>query len=727
MSTNTSFRTALCAQLNASHIGQTVRLSGWVNRRRDHGGVVFIDLRDHTGLAQIVCDPALPALADSAHRLRSEWVLAVSGVVRARPDGTVNTSLASGEIEVMGEELRILNVAATPPFVLDDDNLHEDTRLSHRHIDLRRPAMQDNLRRRARIAQTVRQFLDGHSFVEIETPMLTRRTPEGARDYLVPGRLKPGHFFALPQSPQLYKQLLMIGGLDRYYQIARCFRDEDLRADRQPEFTQIDCELSFTSEDEIMAVMEDMIRAIVADHSPGPLADKFPRIDYQECMERFGTDRPDLRIPFELVSITDLMREVEFKVFRGPARAEGGRVAMMTVPGGGSLTRSEIDTYTAYVQSLGGKGMAYIRCQNIAGGREGLQSPILKFLPDDVLAAMTERAGAKDGDMIIFAADSAAIVAQTLGALRVRLATDLKLMTGDAWAFLWVVNFPMFARDEHSKRLTSVHHPFTMPVLPPSWLERIERGECLDDIPQSELLALRSRAYDLVVNGMEIGGGSIRLHNSKLQQLVLRWIGLNDDEIADQFGFMIAALDSGAPPHGGIAFGLDRLAMLLCGADSIREVIAFPKTQSATCLTTSAPSTVPTQLLNDLFISVRKPERATATVPPANTTGAGGVATAAGVADNTAGAGGVAGSTGAGGVAGIANGSSSATGSSAPAAGSAASATATGSVADTASNPAGTAGSSTTAAVASGPVALGAGATATTTTTTQSANPVATE
>ena len=598
-------RDALCGKLSAERIGQEVRLSGWVNRRRDHGGVVFIDLRDHTGLAQVVCDPAKPALAESAHRLRSEWVLAVRGKVRHRPEGTVNPNLASGEVEVDVEELAILNVAETPPFVLDDTDVHEDTRLSHRHIDLRRPKMQDNLRQRARTVAGARHYLESQGFTEVETPLLTRQTPEGARDYLVPSRLRAGRFFALPQSPQLYKQLLMIGGLDRYYQIARCFRDEDLRADRQPEFTQIDCEMSFVDEDDVVSVMEGLVRAIIGERDGFSLSAKpFPRLDYHDCLERFGSDRPDLRIPFELISVSDLVKDVEFRVFSEPAQRADGRVAMMAIPGGNRLTRSEIDNYTSQITKLGGKGMAYIRCQEVAKGREGLASPILKFLPDAAVEGILERSGAKDGDLIVFAADSAETVAQTFGALRVQLATDLELIPEDTGLrFLWVVNFPMFGLDER-RRLTGLHHPFTAPVLPEAWRQRLDKGERIDDASREELLALRSRAYDLVINGIEIGGGSVRIHQSHIQEQVLRWIGLDDNNIRAQFGFMVDALRSGAPPHGGIAFGLDRLVMLLCGESTIREVIAFPKTQSTVCLTTHAPSPVEPALLDDLALSL---------------------------------------------------------------------------------------------------------------------------
>ena len=600
-------RTVYCAKLNASAIGQTVTLCGWVNRRRDHGGVVFIDLRDHTGLAQIVCDPQQ---LDQAHRLRPEWVLAVTGTVDPRPEGTVNPNLASGEIEVNVQQLEILNTAQTPPFVLDDTNLHEDTRLSHRFIDLRRPQMQENLRKRADVIHLARQLLIDEGFSEIETPILTRQTPEGARDYLVPSRLKPGQFYALPQSPQLFKQLLMVGGFDRYFQIARCFRDEDLRADRQPEFTQIDCEMSFADDLDIMGIMEQMVQTIYKTFGGYTNTNPFPRLTHDECLERFGTDRPDTRIPFELVSVTDLMKEVEFKVFSGPAQQADGRVALMTVPQGNRLSRTEIDNLTQYIIQLGAKGMAYIRCVEVAKGRDGLQSPILKFIPDDILTKLLARAQARDGDLIVFGADKAKVVAETLGALRVKLAQDLDLIPADSgFHFLWVVDFPMFDYDEQTHQLSGLHHPFTAPRLPEKWSEDIQAGKRLNDIERPQLLQLKSNAYDLVVNGVELGGGSARIHNSAVQRQVLQWIGLNDEDIEQQFGFMLSALDSGAPPHCGIAFGLDRIVMQLCGAQSIREVIAFPKTQTATCLTTNAPSQVKPRLLRELSLSVRQPSR----------------------------------------------------------------------------------------------------------------------
>jgi aspartyl-tRNA synthetase len=587
-------RSIYCGELNTTHLDQDVTLCGWVHRRRDHGGVIFVDLRDHTGLVQVVFDPDTPEVFANAERLRNEYVLQVRGRVRARPEGTVNPDLATGEIEVLGRELDVLNSADTPPFQLDEEGVQDETRLRYRYIDLRRPEMQEKLRLRARITRTLRAFLDSHGFVDVETPILTRSTPEGARDYLVPSRTHAGEFFALPQSPQLFKQLLMMGGLDRYYQVARCFRDEDLRADRQPEFTQLDIETAFLDEHAITGLMETMIRELFATVLGVQLADPFPRLTYAEAVSRFGTDRPDLRIPLELVDLGDLMKHVEFKVFSGPASDPRGRVAALRVPGGGALSRKEIDDYTAYVGKYGARGLAYIKVNDVAAGREGLQSPILKFLPDEVVAAIVARTGVVDGDLIFFGADRAGIVNDALGALRVKLGHDLGMVQGE-WAPLWVLDFPMFEWDEKSSRWMALHHPFTAP--------NIADPVQLAEHPGTSL----SRAYDMVLNGTEIGGGSIRIHRSEIQQAVFRLLGIGEQEARDKFGFLLDALRYGCPPHGGIAFGLDRLVMLMTGAASIREVMAFPKTQTATCPLTQAPAPVAAGQLIELGIHLHKP------------------------------------------------------------------------------------------------------------------------
>jgi aspartyl-tRNA synthetase len=587
-------RSIYCGEVNLSHIDQEVTLCGWVHRRRDHGGVIFVDLRDHHGLVQVVFDPDTPDIFRTAERIRNEFVLQVRGRVRNRPEGTVNPDLPTGQVEVLGLELTVLNPAETPPFQLDDDAIHDETRLRYRYIDLRRPEMQHRLRLRARIIRTLRAFLDNQGFVDVETPILTRSTPEGARDYLVPSRTHTGEFFALPQSPQLFKQLLMMGGMDRYYQFARCFRDEDLRADRQPEFTQLDIETSFLDEDSIMSLMETMIRELFAELLDVNLPDPFPRLSYAESVARFGTDRPDLRIPLELVDLGDMMQDVEFKVFSGPARDPQGRIAALRVPGGGEISRKDIDEYTRYVGKYGARGLAYIKVNDAAAGREGLQSPILKFLPDEVVAAILSRTGAGDGDLIFFGADRASVVNESLGALRVRLGHDRGMVGGD-WEPVWVVDFPMFERDEKTGHWMALHHPFTAP--------NVDDPARLEENPGTSL----SRAYDLVLNGTELGGGSIRIHRSELQQAVFRLLGIDAEEARDKFGFLLDALNYGCPPHGGIAFGLDRLVMLMTGAASIRDVMAFPKTQTAACPLTQAPSSVAPGQLIELGIHLHKP------------------------------------------------------------------------------------------------------------------------
>ncbi len=587
-------RSHYCGEVNETNLDQTVTLCGWVHRRRDHGGVIFIDLRDREGLVQVVFDPDTEETFATAERVRNEFVLQVSGRVRRRPEGTVNPDLATGQVEVLGLELNILNRAETPPFQIDEDDVQDETRMRYRYIDLRRPEMQERLRLRARITGQLRSYLDSNGFLDIETPLLTRSTPEGARDYLVPSRTHPGEFFALPQSPQLFKQLLMMGGMDRYYQIARCFRDEDLRADRQPEFTQVDIETAFLDEDTIMGLMEEMIRQLFERVIDVALPDPFPRMSYAEAMSRYGTDRPDLRIPLGLVDLGELMTGVDFKVFAGPANDPEGRVACLRVPGGGSLSRKEIDDYTAFVGKYGARGLAYIKVNEVQAGREGLQSPILKFLPDEVVSAIVERTGVVDGDLIFFGADRASVVNESLGALRVRLGHD-RGMVEDAWRPLWVVGFPMFEKDSRSKRWMALHHPFTAPDS--------DDPRALEENPGGML----SRAYDMVLNGTELGGGSIRIHRSDLQQAVFRLLGISEEEAEEKFGFLLQALKYGCPPHGGIAFGLDRLVMLMSGASSIREVMAFPKTQTAGCPLTQAPSAVGTGQLIELGIHLRKP------------------------------------------------------------------------------------------------------------------------
>jgi len=595
-------RTHPCGAVTTEQLGETVTFCGWVHRRRDHGGVIFIDLRDHTGLVQVVFDPDRARTFALAEQVRNEFVLRITGRVRARPEGTINAELSTGAIEVLGHELEILNRAETPPFQLDDDNVSEENRLKFRYIDLRRPEMQERLRLRAKVIRSLRDALEEDGFIEVETPMLTRATPEGARDYLVPSRTHPGDFFALPQSPQLFKQLLMMGGIDRYYQVARCFRDEDLRADRQPEFTQLDIEMSFIDEETIITSMEAMMRRLFQRTLDVTLADPFPRMTYADAMQRYGSDKPDLRIPLELVEVADLCEGVDFKVFAAPAKDPKGRVAALRVPGAGKLSRKDIDVYTEYVGRYGAKGLAYIKVNELAKGAEGLQSPIVKFFPAEVLAAMMERVGAADGDLVFFGADSATVVEAALGALRVKVGEDLGMVEA-GWRPLWVVDFPMFEHDAREDRWQALHHPFTAPAA-----ESLEAWQAqLDEDPGKVL----SRAYDMVLNGTEVGGGSIRIHSSEMQGKALEVLGIGEEEARDKFGFLLDALKYGAPPHGGIAFGLDRLVMLMSGAASIRDVMAFPKTQSASCLLTSAPSSVSERQLKELSLRVRaKPSAA---------------------------------------------------------------------------------------------------------------------
>ena len=587
-------RTHYCGEINESLLDKEITVCGWVHRRRDHGGVIFIDLRDSKGLLQIVIDPDKPDVFKLGERVRGEYVLRAKGKVRRRPEGTENPSLFTGQVEMYCHELEILSRAETPPFQLDEEDVSEEARLRFRYVDLRRPVMQERLRLRAAVTRAMRGYLDERGFLDIETPMLTKATPEGARDYLVPSRTHAGRFFALPQSPQIFKQLLMMSGFDRYYQIVRCFRDEDLRADRQPEFTQLDVEMSFMDEDAIMTMMEELIRHLFREVLQTELPDPFPRMRYREAIDRFGSDKPDLRIALELKEVADLVADCDFKVFAGPANDEAGRVAALRVPGGGALTRKEIDNYTAFVARYGAKGLAYIKVNETNAGKNGLQSPIIKFLSDDAVTGILERTGAENGDLIFFGADKASVVNDALGALREKIGQDLNMFSA-GWQPLWVVDFPMFEYDEREKRWISLHHPFTAP-----------QTDSEKTFMATEPDKLLSRAYDMVVNGSEIGGGSVRIHDPAVQVAVFRLLGISDEEAREKFGFLLDALSYGAPPMGGIAFGLDRLVMLMADAPNIREVIAFPKTQTAQCPLTEAPSPVSEPQLEELHIRLRQ-------------------------------------------------------------------------------------------------------------------------
>ena len=587
-------RTHYCGQLNAQTIGQEVTLCGWAHRRRDHGGVIFIDLRDRQGLAQVVCDPDRPEMFKIAETIRNEYCLKITGKVRARPAGSTNPNIASGEVEVLCHEIEVLNPSITPPFQLDDENLSETVRLTNRVLDLRRPQMQKNMQLRYRTAMAFRRYLDQAGFIDIETPMLTKSTPEGARDYLVPSRVNDGQFFALPQSPQLFKQLLMIAGFDRYYQIVKCFRDEDLRADRQPEFTQVDIETSFLNESEIISIMEDLIRTVFKEAIGADLPNPFPRLPYAEAMRRYGSDKPDLRVTLELTEITDAVKDVPFKVFANVANSENGRVAALRVPGGASMTRGEIDGYTEFVGIYGAKGLAYIKVNDVHQPNEiGLQSPIVKNLTETALTIILTRTGAQSGDLIFFCADRTKVVNDALGALRVKLGHEKGFVNGNAWEPLWVIDFPMFEYDEEDKRWVACHHPFTSPKDEHVDLLATDPGKCL------------AKAYDLAVNGWELGGGSVRIHRADVQEQVFKALGIGEEEARLKFGFLLDALKYGAPPHGGLAFGLDRIATMMAGAESIRDVIAFPKTQRAQCLLTNAPSEVDEKQLRELHIRLR--------------------------------------------------------------------------------------------------------------------------
>ncbi|MGB7481594.1 MAG: aspartate--tRNA ligase [Burkholderiaceae bacterium] len=597
-------RTQYCGLVTEALLGQTVSLCGWVHRRRDHGGVIFIDLRDREGLVQIVCDPDRADVFGKAESVRNEFCLRITGLVRARPEGTTNANLKSGNIEVLAQELEILNPSVTPPFQLDDDNLSETTRLTHRVLDLRRPQMQNNLRLRYKVAMEVRKYLDEHGFIDIETPTLTKSTPEGARDYLVPSRVNPGEFFALPQSPQLFKQLLMVANFDRYYQITKCFRDEDLRADRQPEFTQIDCETSFMDEQEIRDLFENMIRLVFKKTLDVDLPNPFPVMPYSQAMGLYGSDKPDMRVKLQFTDLTAVMKDVDFKVFSGAANMDGGRVVGLRIPGGGAMPRSEIDAYTQFVAIYGAKGLAYIKINEKAKGRDGLQSPIVKNIHDAALAQVIELTGAEDGDLIFFGADRAKVVNDAIGALRAKIGhSEFGRRAGlfdDAWRPLWVVDFPMFEFDDGEHRWSACHHPFTAPKDGHEDFLETDPGRCL------------AKAYDMVLNGWELGGGSVRIHRADVQSKVFRALNINDEEAQLKFGFLLDALQYGAPPHGGIAFGLDRLITMMAGAESIRDVIAFPKTQRAQDLLTHAPSPVDEKQLRELHIRLRNTEPAKA-------------------------------------------------------------------------------------------------------------------
>ena len=598
-----AMRSIYCGQVTEALLGQTVTLCGWVNRRRDHGGVIFVDLRDREGYVQVVCDPDRPEMFKVAEDLRNEFCVQIKGLVRARPEGTTNDNITTGKIEVLCHELNVLNASVTPPFQLDDDNLSETTRLTHRVLDLRRPYMQRNLMLRYKVAMEVRKFLDANGFIDIETPMLTKSTPEGARDYLVPSRVHDGHFFALPQSPQLFKQLLMVAGYDRYYQITKCFRDEDLRADRQPEFTQIDIETSFLGEDEIRALFQDMIKQVFRNTMDVDLGE-FPVMQYADAMHLYGSDKPDLRVKLQFTELTDVMKDVDFKVFSTPATTPGGRVVALRVPQGGQMSRGEIDGYTEFVKIYGAKGLAWIKVNEKAKGREGLQSPIVKNLHDAALNVILERTGAQDGDLIFFGADKAKIVNDAIGALRLKVGhSEFGKKNGlfeDRWAPLWVVDFPMFEYDEDEDRWNAMHHPFTSP----------KDGH--EDYMDSDPSKCVAKAYDMVLNGWELGGGSVRIHRAEVQSKVFSALKITPEDAQVKFGFLLDALQYGAPPHGGLAFGLDRLITLMTRAESIRDVIAFPKTQRAQCLLTQAPSMVDEKQLRELHIRLRNPVAAEA-------------------------------------------------------------------------------------------------------------------